>query len=214
MLEKSSFENFITSRVSEIDKAINLMKNETIQSEAILIFSLLDVFCRYYGLYNNVINDLDEKGKNKKIFIEYVKKYLLNINNSKYNECIDFKKITAEELYCVRNEVVHFLSLCFVKKDENNKAVKMIFFTNNKDKDYNFYKNFTNLEMIIINIDDFYRIVLSSMYIFLKDLDKDRINSKDKYDDGIKIIEKNITEYGSGFISNNDIQEIKNILNI
>lgn len=101
--------SFISSLTQESTLVWNKLSDEKcIRTLAILSFAKIEVFACYWALYNG-----NSEKKNKEKMITWMDEFLLSNNNQELSGFPHYKKITSEDLYQLRCNLMHFFSCTY-----------------------------------------------------------------------------------------------------
>lgn len=103
--KKEAVKAFISDLVKETGHVYGLIKDsQSIRTMALLAFANLEVYSCYWALYNG-----DSERKNKDKIISWLNEYFYS-KNKYLTDFPHYKKISAEDLYNLRCNTVHFFS--------------------------------------------------------------------------------------------------------
>ncbi|MBU0998903.1 hypothetical protein KKG24_01150 [Patescibacteria group bacterium] len=109
---KKKFEtvkSFISSLIQESTLVWNKLNDEKcIRTLAILSFAKIEVFSCYWSLYNG-----NSEKKNKEKMITWINKFLLLNKNKVLSDFPHYKKISSDDLYQLRCNLMHFFSCTY-----------------------------------------------------------------------------------------------------
>ncbi|MFT4326045.1 MAG: hypothetical protein ACMXYK_00925 [Candidatus Woesearchaeota archaeon] len=169
---------FISSLIKESTLVWNKLSDENcIRTLAILSFAKIEVFACYWALYCG-----NSGKKNKEKMITWMNAFLISNNNQELSKFPSYKKITSEDLYKLRCNLMHFFSCTY----------KTIGICNGDERALK--KCFTDCGIFISNMS-FNLLIYEGATIMLKTL-LDETNQTENHKEGINRIYQKIKNEG------------------